>query len=70
MTQRGVIGEVGGNRMIAKHDCQKDVPAKAYQYELYGIGKVVANPRRDGSYRCTICGEIIPGIKAPKKNKE
>jgi len=54
--------------MIMKCPRCKDwtTPAAEYQNERYGHGMRVFNRKRNGSYKCTICGyETSP----PKKSR-
>ena len=53
---------------IVEHKCEKDGPGKVYQEKLYGKNKVVANPKKDGTFVCSICGKIVSGVKVENAN--
>src|SRR5512137_1973915 len=48
-----------GGAAVVSHNCEKDVPARAFQNKMYGKGKVIANTCKDGAHRCTICGSKV-----------
>lgn len=49
---------------------KKCLCTSSYQDQKYGYGLRVANLCKDGSYRCTICGQKISKVSNEKKDKK
>ena len=52
---------------VIKCGCDNGGDGAKYQDAKYGKGNRVANPTKDGSLRCTVCGKVT-SAKVPVKS--